>query len=94
MCASTRATTTLRIRMTNDDLVLAQLCLRAKYLSLKRIGGQQQKKNTTRESAKTNPLWLLVFLSSSMITFLISFFFLRQNLFLLFCSFLRLLREE
>ena len=80
MCASTRATTTLRIRMTNDDLVLAQLCLRAKYLSLKRIGGQQQKKNTTRESAKTNPLWLLVFLSSSMITFLISFFFASKPL--------------
>ena len=57
MCASTRATTTLRIRMTNDDLVLAQLCLRAKYLSLKRIGGQQQqKKHDARKRKNKSPL--------------------------------------
>ena len=58
--------------MNNDDLVLAHL-FRAKYLSLKR-GGDNNKKNTTRESAKTHLLGSLIFLSS-MITFLIDLLF-------------------
>tara|TARA_Y100000746_G_scaffold10801_1_gene9149 strand:- start:487 stop:729 length:243 start_codon:yes stop_codon:yes gene_type:complete len=80
--------------MTNDDLVLAQLCLRAKYLSLKRIGGQQQqKKHDARKRKNKSPLvarFSLILYDH----FFDFFFFLRQNLFLLFCSFLRLLREE
>ena len=70
--------------------ILAHL-FRAKYLALKR-GGHNSKKNTTRESANTNRLGLLIFLSS-MITFLIDLlFFCVKTSFsaALFCGF----REE
>ena len=80
---SARCCVCQRVRRQHSEIewimtILAHL-FRAKYLALKR-GGHNSKKNTTRESANTHLLGLLIFLSS-MITFLIdSFFFASKPL--------------
>ena len=74
---SARCCVCQRVRRQHSEIewimtILAHL-FRAKYLALKR-GGHNSKKNTTRESANTHLLGLLIFLSS-MITFLIDLLF-------------------
>jgi len=87
MCASTRATTTLRMRMTNDDLVLAQLCLRAKYLSQKNRRTTTTKKTRREKAQKQIPSGCSFFSHPQWSLFWFLFFFCVKTSFCCFALF-------